>query len=154
MDQDLSDTFGCGYKDIRNRRGGNKDPKKRLNRKEYRERAGHILSRKLQSNNAGPSAEELKQEYDEINQEYLKMLERKRKEEMAAKKAEEKKNNFEKDFIDHALGPKPKYENKIKVYDEKVKCLSEDLKIKNSAKNIDSKQRTVLLNYMKSVVCN
>lgn len=154
MDQDASDAFGCGYRDIRNRRGGNKDPKKRLNRKEHRERAEHMTKRKLQSSGAGLSAEEIRQEYDEINQEYLKMLERKKKEEEAAKKAEEKKKMFEQDFIDHALGPKPKYDSKIKVYDEKVKCLSDKIKVKNSAEKIDPKQRTILLNYMKSVVVN
>ncbi|OMJ73499.1 hypothetical protein SteCoe_27799 [Stentor coeruleus] len=136
-------------KDPRNRRGGNKDAKKRFNKKEQSERKDQMKKRDDQRNGAGITAEEIKQEFDEVNQEYLKMLEKRKKAEENTKKAEEKKNLFEKDLIDHVVGPEPKNESKMKLYKVKVQNIDLNQNKKNVSSKTNSSQRAALLNFMK-----
>ncbi|OMJ92916.1 hypothetical protein SteCoe_4258 [Stentor coeruleus] len=136
-------------KDPRNRRGGDKDSKKRFNKKEQSERSDQMKKRDDQRNGAGMTAEEIKHEFDEVNQDYLKMLEKRKKAEEDVKKAEEKKNLFEKDLIDHVVGPEPKNESKKKVYEERIQNLGLKQNKKNISSKMNSNQRAALLNFMK-----
>ena len=136
-------------RDLRNHRAGTGDPKKRLNAKENQKRESQMKKRDNQRNGGDGvnDAEELKQEFDEINKDYLKKVERQKKLEEEVKKAEEKKQEFEKDFISLAIGPEPKDTNKKKAYDEKIQGLtSPKAKVQNHANGI---QRAALLDYLK-----
>ena len=52
-----------------------------------------------------PKEDDVKAEYDEINEEYQKKLRKQKKAEAAMKINQDRKDNFEKDFRDLALGP-------------------------------------------------
>ena len=100
-----------------------------------------------QSDLSKKSAQQIKEEFDDINSEYLKNIERKKKADLEAVKKEEKKEIFEKDFINLAIGPEPKDENKKKTYEEKVQNLKNS---KPQAKpKANSGQMAAYLNFLK-----
>lgn len=142
----------CGFdsvgKDSRNLRGGNSDPKKRLNQKETKARSIHQGKRDEQRMSQNNDSEDVKQEYDEINKEYLKTIERKQKEEQKAKKMQEKQEMFQKDFMSHAFGPEPKNENQKRDYHEKIQNFTNSKPTK--ANHVASAQRSALLNFLQN----
>lgn len=118
----------CGFEisgiDTRNLQNRKFDSKKRLNHKEEIHRLKQVEKRDKQRNGLLGNSEELKEEFDEINLRYQKQLEDKKK---AEEKAAKKRENFEKDLIEIAIGPEPKdastrkkqnYENKLEKYKE------------------------------------
>ena len=134
-------------RDPRNRRGAYKDSKKRLNQKELQKRLTQQKKRAEQRGSGAKSDDDAKVEIDEINKEYLKMLKKKQKAEAEALKTEEKKENFEQDFIHLNLGPEPKDERKKKTYEEKLQVMK---KSKSQCDHrVDSGQQTTYLNFLK-----
>ena len=120
-------------RDPRNRRGAYKDSKKRLNQKELQKRLTQQKKRAEQRGSGAKSDDDAKVEIDEINTEALK--------------TEEKKENFEQDFIHLNLGPEPKDERKKKTYEEKLQVMK---KSKSQCDHrVDSGQQTTYLNFLK-----
>jgi mRNA degradation ribonuclease J1/J2 len=142
----------CGFdlvvRDSRSLRGGNPDRKKRLNQKETKERLKQKEKREEQRMSQGKGSEDLKQEYDEINKEYLRAVERKQKEERKAKKMQEKQEMFQKDFMSHAFGPEPKNENQKRDYQEKIQNFTNSKPTK--VNHVASVQQSALLNFLQN----
>ena len=136
-------------RDSRNRRGAGGDPKKRLNTKESIKRASQIMKRANQRNGGGGfnNSEEIKQEFDEINKEYLKKIERQKKLAAEIKRNEEKKQEFVKDFISLVIGPEPKNLKRKVEYEKTLEHLTcPKIKAHN---HISDSQRAALLDYLK-----
>ena len=146
---EASDTDFEINRDPRNRRGGDVDSKKRLNQKELKKRQSQQEKRVLQSKETETDTD-IKAEFDDINREYQKKLEKKLKAEELAKKNEEKKELFEKDFVSLALGPEPKSENKKRTYEEKLQTLVNTKKTKKQ--QTDKNQRSALLSFLKQTI--
>lgn len=137
-----------GFKDSRNLRGGTSDPKKRLNQKESSQRSKQMTKRDQQRTSQVEDPEAIKEEYDEVNKEYQKMLERRKKQEQESKKLQEKRELFEKDFIDNAFGQAPNSDKKLQDYQEQVKNFTSAKSSK--PKTQTSVHRSALLTFLQS----
>ena len=137
-----------GFKDSRNLRGGNSDPKKRLNHKDSSKRSKQMSKRDQQRSGPAEDPEAIKEEFDEVNKEYQKMLERKKKQEEESKALKEKQELLEKDFISNAFGSGPKADKKKEEYQEKLKNATSAKQSKSTT--VTSMQRSALLTYLQS----
>lgn len=111
------ESFGI---DTRNNRTWDSDGKKRLNHKEALHRQAQTEKRNKQKLGLLASEEEVKQEFDEVNERYQRQLEEKKRAESEALK---KKEMFLNDLVGSAAGPEPKATHKKVNYDEKVQKL-------------------------------
>ena len=151
----MEDDFSCVVisKDERNRRRYGRDVNKRYNFKESARRNEQMEIRSLQSRGIVEESEDIKEEFDEINQAYIRRLKKMQKLEVEAKKNEEKKTLFETDFLLLAVGPEPKQEYKKKAYEEKVQRLvTNKPKKETQGLQVNASQRSALLSYMMKVI--
>jgi len=119
MDEDSCEFESTGI-DRRNNRAWNCDGNKRLNHKEELHRHTQAEKRNKQRQGLLVSDEEVKQEFDEVNERYRRQLEEKKRAEAEALK---KNELFLNDLVTTAAGPIPKRENKKVNYEEKVEKL-------------------------------
>lgn len=137
-------------RDQRNRRGTEKDAKKRLNAKEQKKREQQ-MGKRAEQRNGTETAQEIKEEYDEINKEYLNRINKQKKAEEAITKAEEKKKEFELDFIENAIGPEPKNnDRKKKEYEERKQNIVASTN--GATPKMNGKQRSNLLAFLKQTL--
>lgn len=134
-------------RDSRNLRGSKKESKKRLNHKETQKRGSQIEKRNNQRHNTEKTQEEIKQEYNDVNEEYMRQLKKKKQIEEEAQKHQEKLKNFNEDLINLALGPEPNSERKKNIYQERLQKIKEEPTKK--PKRNDSEQKAALLRFLK-----